>query len=367
MMSKSPRIGGFRGHLPKVSLNSLPNFSLNQYAIVFLLFVLAVTITGCQSLALVNSANPLNFTGPLFLRFYLLLVSAAVVLAYGLRWYLRQPASAPYGKSVSLDAYETGYLVGGQQRAVDTAIVNLVQSGHLKPVPEYRGLELVNPLVYKNDPLEFKIDNGARTGKTITPIRRAARSATNQIRDRLTDLNLLLTKDQAQSAQQYPALPLFAVLFLGISKIIVGISRHKPVGFLIILCVITAIIGLFFLVVPVNRSRYGDTVLANLKVKHRMLQNAQNNSQLALAFALFGSTVLSQYGLEDLLKVFNPPSHSGNSGGFGGGGFGGGGSSCGGGGSSCGGGDSGCGGGGSSCGGGDSGCGGGCGGCGGGD
>ncbi|NEQ86696.1 MAG: TIGR04222 domain-containing membrane protein, partial [Moorea sp. SIO2I5] len=135
---------------------------------------------------------------------------------------------------------------------------------------------------------------------------------------------------------------------------------------LIILCVITAIIGLFFLVVPVNRSRYGDTVLANLKVKHRMLQNAQNNSQLALAFALFGSTVLSQYGLEDLLKVFNPPSHSGNSGGFGGGGFGGGGSSCGGGGSSCGGGDSGCGGGGSSCGGGDSGCGGGCGGCGGG-
>ncbi|WP_293099961.1 TIGR04222 domain-containing membrane protein [Moorena sp. SIO3I6] len=367
MMSKSPRIGGFRGHLPKVSLESLPNFSLNQYAIVFLLFVLAVTITGCQSLALVNSANPLNFTGPLFLRFYLLLVSAAVVLAYGLRWYLRQPASAPYGKSVSLDAYETGYLVGGQQRAVDTAIVNLVQSGHLKPVPEYRGLELVNPLVYKNDPLEFKIDNGARTGKTITPIRRAARSATNQIRDRLTDLNLLLTKDQAQSAQQYPALPLFAVLLLGISKIIVGISRHKPVGFLIILCVITAIIGLFFLVVPVNRSRYGDTVLANLKVKHRMLQNAQNNSQLALAFALFGSTVLSQYGLEDLLKVFNPPSHSGNSGGFGGGGFGGGGSSCGGGGSSCGGGDSGCGGGGSSCGGGDSGCGGGCGGCGGGD
>ncbi|NET84114.1 MAG: TIGR04222 domain-containing membrane protein [Moorea sp. SIO1F2] len=352
---------------PKVSLNSLPKFGLNQYAIVFLLFVLTVTITGCQSLALVNSANPLNFTGPLFLRFYLLLVSAAVVLAYGLRWYLRQPASAPYGKSVSLDAYETGYLVGGQQRAVDTAIVNLVQSGHLKPVPEDRRLELINPLRNKTNPLELKIENAVKIGESITQIRASAASVTDQIRDRLTDLNLLLTKDQAQSAQQYPALPLFAVLFLGISKIIVGISRHKPVGFLIILCVITAIIGLFFLVVPVNRSRYGDTVLANLKVKHRMLQNAQNNSQLALAFALFGSTVLSQYGLEDLLKVFNPPSHSGNSGGFGGGGFGGGGSSCGGGGSSCGGGDSGCGGGGSSCGGGDSGCGGGCGGCGGGD
>ncbi|WP_293063633.1 MULTISPECIES: TIGR04222 domain-containing membrane protein [unclassified Moorena] len=341
MMSKSPRIGGFRGHLPKVSLDSLPNFSLNQYAIVFLLFVLAVTITGCESLALVNSPNPLNFTGPLFLRFYLLLVSAAVVLAYGLRWYLRQPASAPYGKSVSLDAYETGYLVGGQQRAVDTAIVNLVQSGHLKPVPEYRGLELVNPLVYKNDPLEFKIDNGARTGKTITPIRRAARSATNQIRDRLIDLNLLLTEDQGKLAQQYPALPIFAVLLLGITKIIVGISRDKPVGFLIILCVMTAIIGWRFLVVPVNRSRYGDSVLGNLRATHGMLRNPKDKSQLALAFALFGTTVLNQYGLEDLLKVFNPPSHSGNSGGFGGGGCGGGG-----GGGGCGGGCGGCGGGG---------------------
>ncbi|NEO20691.1 MAG: TIGR04222 domain-containing membrane protein [Moorea sp. SIO4A5] len=359
-----PKVNLPKVSLPKVSLNSLPNFSLNQYAIVFLLFVLTVTITGCESLALVNSANPLNFTGPLFLRFYLLLVSAAVVLAYGLRWYLREPTSDPYGKSVYLHAYETGYLVGGQQRAIDTAIVNLVQDQNLKPVPKNRGLELVNPLGNTTNPLELKIENAVKIGENITQIRASAASATDQIRDRLTDLNLLLTEDQGKSAQQYPALPLFAVLLLGISKIIVGISRHKPVGFLIILCAMTAIMGLFFLVVPVKRSRYGDTVLGNLKVKHRMLQNAQNHSQLALAFALFGSTVLSQNGLQNLRKVFNPPSHSGNSGGFGGGGFGGGGSSCGGGGSSCGGGDSGCGGGGSSCGGG--GCGGGCGGCGGG-
>ncbi|NEQ89076.1 MAG: TIGR04222 domain-containing membrane protein, partial [Moorea sp. SIO2I5] len=266
MMSKSPRIGGFRGHLPKLSLNSLSNFGLNQYAIVFLLFVLTATITGCESLAFVNSINPLNFTGPLFLGFYQVLVIAAVVLAYGLRWYLRQPASDFYGKSVSLDAYETGYLIAGQQRAIDTAIVNLVKRGHLQPVPKNRGLELVNPLLNKTNPLEFKIENAVKIGESITQIRASAASVTDQIRDRLTDLNLLLTKDQAKSAQQYPALPLFAVLLLGISKIIVGISRHKPVGFLIILCVITAIIGLFFLVVPVNRSRYGDTVLANLKV-----------------------------------------------------------------------------------------------------
>ena len=341
-----PKVSLSKFSLPKVSLDSLPNLSLNQYAIVFLLLVLAVTITGCESLALVNSPNPLNFTGPLFLRFYVLLTSAAVVLAYGLQWYLREPTSDPYGKSVYLHAYETGYLVGGQQRAIDTAIVNLVQDQHLRPVPKNRGLELVNPLLNKTHPLELKIENAVKIGENITQIRASVASATDHIRDRLTDLNLLLTEDQAKSAQQYPALPVFAVLLLGITKIIVGISRHKPVGFLIILCVMTAIMGLFFLVVPVKRSRYGDTVLANLKVKHRMLQNTQNNSQLALAFALFGSRVLSQNGLQNLRKVFNPPSNSGNS------------SS-----SGCSSSDSGCGGsscGGSSCGGG--GCGGGCGG-----
>ncbi|NEQ85031.1 MAG: TIGR04222 domain-containing membrane protein, partial [Moorea sp. SIO2I5] len=325
--------------LPKVSLNSLPKFGLNQYGIVFLLFVLTATITGCESLAFVNTINPLNFTGPLFLGFYQVLLTAAVVLAYGLRWYLRQPASAPYGTSISLDPYETAYLVGGQQLAIDTAIVNLVQEQHLKPVPEDRRLELINPLRNKTNPLELKIENAVKIGQSITQIRASAASATDHIRDRLTDLNLLLTEDQAKSAQQYPALPLFAVLLLGISKIIVGISRHKPVGFLMILCLMTAIIGLGFLVVPVKHSRYGDTVLDNLRDTHWMLQNPKDNSQLALAFALFGSTVLSQYGLQNLLKVFNPPSYSGNSGGCGGSGCGGGG-----GGGGCGGGCGGCGG-----------------------
>ena len=349
-----PKVSLSKFSLPKVSLDSLPNLSLNQYAIVFLLLVLAVTITGCESLALVNSPNPLNFTGPLFLRFYLLLTSAAVVLAYGLRWYLRQPASAPEGKSVSLDAYDTAYLVAGQQRAIDTAIVNLVQGGHLKPVPEYRGLELVNPLLNKTHPLELKIENAVKIGENITQIRASVASATDHIRDRLTDLNLLLTEDQAKSAQQYPALPVFAVLLLGISKIIVGISRDKPVAFLIILCIIIAMIGWRFLVEPVKqRSRYGDTVLGNLRATHRMLRNTKDNSQLALAFALFGSTVLSQNGLEDLRKLFIPLTNLGNSIGSGSrrgsssrsnsssGGCGGG-SSCGGGG--CGGGCGGCGG-----------------------
>lgn len=56
-----------------------------------------------------------------------------------------------------------------------------------------------------------------------------------------------LTRKKPSSIEYLPALPVFAVLALGVAKIFVGISRGKPVGYLLIFCIVTLVIALAFL------------------------------------------------------------------------------------------------------------------------
>ncbi|MCP2728526.1 TIGR04222 domain-containing membrane protein [Limnofasciculus baicalensis] len=301
-----------------------------------LLFFLTLTVTGCQS-TLTTIPNPLDFTGPEFISFYLLVASAVIMLAFWLRWYLRKPESKQPDGANSLDAYEIAYLAGENERAVDAAIANLVQKGHLKLLNN--NLELGTPLPSHSHQLEQEIVQSISINGKPDRIRQAVKSTTKLIAKRLEEGGFLVTYSQAQIAQRLPALSVGMVLLLGIAKIFVGISRGKPVGFLIFLCVITALFAFGFLIKP-YRSRYGDSTLAKLENKYQNLKtpSASENYELALAFGLFGSIVLADSALADLKNLLVPPTTT----------------------SSGGGGDSG----GSSCGGG-GGCGGGCGGCGG--
>jgi uncharacterized protein (TIGR04222 family) len=298
---------------------------------------------------LTNIGNPLDFQGREFLSFYLSVASTVTLFAYFLRWYLRQPAKKSSGAVVSLHPYETAYLAGGQNRAIDAAIISLIQHGHLKPEPELRTLVPQSPLPHNSHPLEQAIEQAARSSGEVDQVRVSVANATDQICNHLKSLNLLMTESQNKAAQKLPAIGVFAVLLLGISKILVGISRDKPVGFLVVLCMITAIIGCCFLCVPVFRSRYGDRVLADLKARYLNQQRVKSantmlttDPQLVLAFGLFGTVVLAESSLIDLRKVLAPPPNSadggggdgcgggGDSGGSGGGDSGGGGGGCGG-------------------------------------
>ena len=98
-----------------------------------------------------------------------------------------------------------------------------------------------------------------------------------------------------------------AVLVLGMMKISVGMTRHRPVGFLVILCAMTAVIGLALLVVRPRRSRYGDRELDRLRRENAALRTATGSradeltgADLALALGLFGTAVLAEGPLADL-------------------------------------------------------------------
>jgi uncharacterized protein (TIGR04222 family) len=340
--------------MPKLHLNSiLARFSqlpLTRAAHA-LLFVLALTITGCEPLLLANIKNPLDFTGREFLLFYLILATTATIFVLLLRWYFLQSRHHPSVESVSLDPYEIAYLANGKDRTIAAAVACLVQQNYVHVVSDMQSLTLTTLIPDDSHPLERAIAKAIQHDGNIQKIKNYNGPAIDQIYTRLQNLGLLVSNEQAAVLRRC-TIPILAVLLLGMIRIAVGIFRNKPVGFLILLCLITAIVGFQFLRLP-PRSPFGERVLKYLKVRDEHLKQAIVNDtatvpQTILALALFGNEVLVNTSLTELKETLFPqPVYADVSGG--------GGSDGGCGGSGCGG--SGCGGGG--CGGG------GCGGCGG--
>jgi uncharacterized membrane protein YgcG len=166
----------------------------------------------------------------------------------------------------------------------------------------------------------------------------------DSIRSRLEQLGLFLSDAQAFKAQIYPSMIVVILLGIGFCKMAVGISRDKPVGLLLICIFGLLVLGARFFVKP-QRSRYGEIIFNDLTNRLQPLKTANSSdSELVLAVALFGATVLmADMALADLYQMLTPTAaaSSGSDGGSGGsdgssdGGSGGGCGGCGG----CGGGD----------------------------
>ncbi len=194
-------------------------------------------------------------------------------------------------------------------------------------------MQLATALPPNSDPLEKAVVQAVSSNGSVEQVKQLAASATNYIRDRLENLGLL-ANETLTNIMKWCVLPIWLTFILGISKILVGISRGKPVGYLVVLCSITVIIGWGFS--PPNSSwltPYGDRVLEQLRSRINPTRiNPRPTDQIVLAFALLGHTVLTGSSLADLSQVLRPypSSSSGDSGGGGCDGGGGGGSGCGG-------------------------------------
>ncbi|XWK87844.1 MAG: TIGR04222 domain-containing membrane protein [Phormidium sp.] len=318
--------------LPKPSFPKIPH---QQTLTLTILFTLASVITGCQIVSTIP--NPLDFSGGEFLTFYFLLSIIVFFLATRLRDYLRLPDNN-LEQRPSLNTYETAYLAGGKDRVVDTAIATLFQKEYITTSGKGT-LTLKESSENFSDPVEQEVAKAIALDGKIARVRSLVSSTIviERIGDRLRQLGLLVTENQSAKAQKYPAILIACLLGLGIAKIFVGISRGKPVSFLIVMCFIIAIIGIIFWVTPIDRSRYGDRILQELRNRIHSTNLSHTDPQLPLAFALLGIAILpNDMIFADLKQVFTPVSSSSSSsdgsgcGGDGGGGGGGCGGGCGG-------------------------------------
>lgn len=303
--------------------------------------------------------NPFNLRGPEFLAFYavfsFLTIIAMVLWRRGLELGTRKSGDAAV-KRLGEDPYEVAFLRGGRAEVIRVAVVSLLERKLLEVDGDELIAKIADPEKVRR-PLDRAIlDLFRKKDKAsalfVDPI--VVREA-DAVGASLTRRKLL--PDAATVRRRIGVFFAGLALLWGVAgiKIIVGLSRNRPVLFLIALAVM-ALVVLFAVCFP-KRTALGSRTLSRireiftgLKYRGTVLKVGQTNGEIAFLAAVFGLGFLPGTMSGMLKPVHLVPQHYSSSGW----------SSCGS--SSCGFTSTSCGGG-SSCGGG--GCGGGCGGCGG--
>ena len=300
--------------LSKPNLTIFLKPQLRKIGIFTFLVFLSLMITSCQIISQIP--NPINFTGPEFLTFYISLGVMGIALAAWLRFSLCL-VSTNTKQQPDLNTYEIAFLAGGNHRLIMAAITSLVKQGYVEVLKEkspfgrtQSKLVVTGKIDAIADPVEKAVAQDIlATDGAIEQVFQKSTGMKDSIRSRLEQLGLFLSDAQALKAQICPSLIVVILLGIGLCKMAVGISRDKPVGLLLICIFGLLVLGARFFVKPQRqRSRYGEIIFNDLTNRLQHLKTANSSdSELVLAVALFGATVLmGDTALADLYQMLTP-------------------------------------------------------------
>lgn len=264
--------------------------------------------------------GPFDLTGGPFLLLYGVLLIFTIIVGIAIPRWLR-----PEGRAArNPDVDHLAFLAGGTSRlaeAVTTRLLatkQLVMDGKKFLAGGLGGTTAAERSVLAlPQPASWEAVAGA-VGRHADPIR-----------ERLVADGLLMDGWTGLQLRFWQTSPYFLLFAFGWTKLQIGEARGKPVGFLISLLVITAILALLRFAVLDRRTRAGQEVLGEARERSERLRRAPAEGETGLAVALFGTTVLVGSVWGDFHRM---RANSGDGGGGGGDGGGGGGGGCGGGG-----------------------------------
>jgi uncharacterized protein (TIGR04222 family) len=268
--------------------------------------------------------NPLNWTAGPFLTFYVSIAGLVWLAA----WLVRRNIGEGARAHPILTTPELAYLAGGEQRVGDAVIAGLLASNAAAISPDGRTIEVDGAKLGTQPDLAPFARPGLSGEMKRLEFQHRMGLGVNALGKKLEQLGLC-PDPSLLPAYRLKVLALFAVpLLLGIAKVQIGMERQKPVGFLIILLIITAIVTLYFLSAP-RLTRAGHEVLAAAQLQYSRAARAPLENELMLAVTLTGLVVLSGTPYDALYAASRADGGSGG-GGCGGGGGGGGCGGCGG-------------------------------------
>jgi uncharacterized protein (TIGR04222 family) len=313
--------------------------------------------------------NPLTqVTGPEFLGLFAILIVAVAVVC----WYRRRsrdksmelPALASAAK---VDPYEIAYLRAGENELARVLIVGLMERKYLQiTTPESKWWNLFpqgkrieqasdHPDLDQLAPIEreaFEWFDYPRSPEQVfqkapagmIDLPSALSSHTVKYEQNLRTQRLLTSEELRDEARWNVSLGIALIATIGVARLFIGVSRHRPVGFLILM----GIIGVFAIAKagrPGRVSLRGKAYLESVKETWSWLKHPQHGEDWSpsIAAGVFGVAVLAGTEMSPLTDMFKRSDGGYLSGGDGGGGCGASGG-CGGGGGGCGGGCGGCGG-----------------------
>ncbi len=294
---------------PEAQVGAVPLLRKVGHALPALLLPALLSLIPSRANAAPGAALPWPFDlpGPEFLAVFP--VIAAVVFGAALVWRRRLRVPLDDDSAARLDPYATALLAGGPQRAFIAALASVTQSGWVT-LAEGKVVRTEAPLPGSLPLLERAICAAARAdGTKIADVRLAATDALTSIRDGLAEKGLLMHGATQEAARWQPCFLALAVPLAGFVKILVGVDRHRPVGFLIFFSIAALVAALAFLRTP-RRSQRGDGVVERLQREHlglqsvrpAMLTGADAAWVVPIAVGLWGADVLQGTTLEPVTR-----------------------------------------------------------------
>ncbi|MBS0631677.1 MAG: TIGR04222 domain-containing membrane protein [Verrucomicrobia bacterium] len=273
-----------------------------------------VVISGCLpgcSGAAEGPLGPFDLSGPDFLVFFAWFAPAVFVTALILRWWMRGPGT-PLVRQPELaesDPYVVAALSGIDQ-VLGVALTNLSSRYLLRPAVKSRVIRAEGTLPAGAPGIERRIHELADhpMGADLEDLRAAIKDLTANDVARLRQAGLVLGEGAAERVRYVPFMvALFVPIVAGI-KLLIGLSRGRPVDLLIVLGLATALVSVRFLR-RTWRTRAGDALLAEWRQAHKPQKRRLPNGTLsgadgAMMVALFGASVwpLAVGSMYDTLK-----------------------------------------------------------------
>ena len=277
------------------------------------------------------SLGPFDLTGGPFLELYAILLGIAIIACLIIPHWLRPDGYA--GRVTDPD--ELAYLAGGEARLADAVVARLLAARSLVMIGK-KGFH-----AQMRDAGRTAAERSvlALPGELSWPkIVRTLQPEAEPIGRRLVADGLIMDAGLIQQMRFWQTLPYFLLFSFGIIKLMIGEARHRPVGFLVLFLLVTAILAAIRWFAVERRTQGGLAALDDARSGAERLRLAPTAPEAGLAVALFGTVVLAGSGWSDFHQLRTAKAGDGggwsgcgsNSGGDGGGGCGGGGGGCGG-------------------------------------
>ncbi len=240
--------------------------------------------------------GPFDLYAAEFLMLYAGLGLIAVVASFVIPPYLR-PDGRPGHPA---DEDELALLAGGRDRFAETAAARLLAAG-AATVEGTLGLRIRDArgggtlaerrITAMPSPASWKDVTHALAGPAETGERRLAQKG------------LLLDRAAAGQLRLIQTAPLALLFAFGLAKWIIGAMRDRPVEYLTLLLVFTAIAAAVRFGVLDRRTRAGQQAVARARADAARLRRAVPADEAALAVALFGTAVLAGSYLSDFHRM----------------------------------------------------------------
>jgi uncharacterized protein (TIGR04222 family) len=264
------------------------------------------------------SLGPFDLNGGQFIMLYLLLLAAAIIFSLIIPRLMRQSGR---DQAIS-DPDQLALLVGGPTRLCESVVTRLLTARSI----QQRGSD------------NFGLLSAPQTSSTIEQsvigvlpaswrtIEQSIKPYAEPMQTRMASLGLLIGSDSAARQQLMQTMPYLLLILFGAVKLFVGEQRHKPVGILTALVLLTLLFAVIRYFIVDRRTEAAISAVEAAKTRAARLKAAPTTPEMGLAVALFGTAVLAGSAYQDFHRLRSPSGDGdGGSSGDGSGGCGGGG------------------------------------------